>query len=160
MADRRGQGIPLDFVAGLFIFMVLLAYFIILWDMFATRYVEFGQDLSLESDAISLANRLAVSQGSPYNWSAEPSAASSVGLASRPNVIDPGKVAALQSLSYAEAKDALSVDFDFLLKLESLNGTRLETIGNESGMGGKAVEVSRAVVYRGNAARLLVRAYG
>ena len=155
----RGQSVPLDFMAGLFIFMVLLVYFVILWDIYSTRYMEQGERGNIETHAISIAENLVSSTGSPFNWTVSPLAAQSIGLAFRPNQLDPYRIAALEGLPYANAKRLLGTDYDFLIKIESQEGARYSTIGQEPGNTTRTVEVTRIATYNGAPAFVRVQLY-
>lgn len=159
IAGARGQAVPLDFMSGLFIFMVLLVYFVILWDMFSMRYIERANSLDMESHAISIAESLVSSPGQPFNWTESPLAAQSLGIASRPNCLDPYRISALQSLPYANAKRLLGTDYDFLVKIESDEGARYATLGQEPGNTTRIVEVSRVASYQGSTAIVRVQLY-
>lgn len=156
----RGQAIPLDFMSGMFIFMVTLAYFIILWNLFSMRYIEHADSLDMESHAISIAESLVSSPGTPFNWTESPLSAQSIGIASRPNYLDPYRIAALESLPYANAKRLLGTDYGFLIKIESGEGARYATVGQEPSNTTRSVEVTRVASYQGSAAFVRVQLYG
>jgi len=158
-AASKGQAVPLDFVAGLFIFMVLLAYFVIIWDIYSTRYIEHGEGGNLETHAISIAETLVSSPGHPFNWTLAPLEAQSAGLASRPNRLDTYRIAALESMPYAYAKRLLGTDSDFLIKIESPEGARYSTIGHEAVNSTRIVEVTRIATYNGAPAFVKVQLY-
>jgi len=155
----RGQTVPIDFMAGLFIFMVILAYFIVVWDSYSTRYVEQAKARNDELEAIALAEQLVTSPGHPFNWTASPQTAQSIGLAQKPNELAEERVQALQQLSYPDAKRLLGLDADFLVKIESLGGARLATIGYEPSNATRAFEVTRLAFYKGEASYVKVRVY-
>ena len=155
----RGQAIPLDFMAGLFIFLVLLAYFIVLWDIFSTSYIEHAESNRLESRAIGIAGQLVSSSGQPFNWTSAPLSAQSIGLASKPYQLDPYRISALSSLPYANAKLLLGTDRDFFIKIETPEGARIATLGVEPGNTTRSVEVSRLGSYNGQPMFVRVRLY-
>lgn len=155
----RGQAIPLDFMSGMFIFMVTLTYFIVLWNIFSMRYVEHADALDMESHAISIAESLVSSPGTPFNWTESPLSAQSIGIASRPNYLDPYRISALESLPYANAKRLLGTDYDFLIKIDSGEGARYATVGQEPSNTTRIVEVTRAASYQGSTAFVRVQLY-
>ncbi len=158
----RGQAIPLDFMAGLFIFLVLLAYFIVLWDIFSVRYIEHAESNNIESRAIDIAGQLVSSSGQPFNWTSSPLSAQSIGLASKPYQLDPNRISAFASLSnqsYANAKLLLGTDRDFFIKIETPDGARIATLGKEPGNASRSVEVSRLGSYNGQPTFVRVRLY-
>ena len=161
--SKAGQAIPLDFMAGVFVFLVMLAYFLILWDIFAVRFVEHAQTIDDELAAISVADRLVLSGGYPTNWTLEPLSAQSIGLASRPHELDPYRVSALSSMangSYASVKSALGIDRNFQVKIEAADdGARLATIGQEPANATRVVEVTRLAMLNGEIVNVRVQVY-
>lgn len=156
---KKGQGVPIDFIMGLFIFLFMLAYFLVLWDNYSQRYVAKASTIDMETAAIGIADQLVSTGGSPGNWTSAPLAAQSIGLAWRQNEIDPYRLSALSSLPYANAKKILGVGREFAIKIETLDGGRLATIGNEAYNSSKAVEVARAAVMNGSAVNVKVQIY-
>lgn len=155
----KGQAIPLDFMAALFIFLVIFAYFVVLWDIYSTRYIEHGEGGNLESHAISIAENLVSSPGHPFNWTLSPLSAQSAGLASMPNRLDTYRIAALESMPYANAKRLLGTDSDFLIKIESPEGARYSTMGMEAVNATRKIEVTRIATYNGAPAFVKVQLY-
>lgn len=156
---RKGQGVPLDFVAGLFIFLVMLAYFLVLWDSYSGRYLEHASSIDMETTAIGIADQLVSTGGSPSNWTAAPLSAQSIGLAWRQNELDPYRLSALASLPYANAKQILGAGREIAIKIETLDGGRLATVGNEPASSSKAVEVTRVAMMNGSAVFVKVQTY-
>ena len=153
-----GQAIPLDFAAGLFIFMLILVYFIIQWDLFSTRAAEKAEKSGLDSGAIELSEMLVHGGGSPQNWTDAPESAQAIGLASSQNVLDWNRVAAFESLPYANAKQVLGIDHDFLVVIETPDGARYATIGQD-GNSTRAAEVTRIAVVNNTVVHVKVRLY-
>lgn len=156
---KKGQGVPIDFVAGLFIFLVMLTYFLVLWDGYSERYSAAASSIDMETTAIGIADQLVSTGGSPNNWTAEPLAAQSIGLAWRQNELDPYRLSALSSLPYANAKRILGAGREIAIKIETLDGARLATIGTETYNTSKAVEVTRAAMMNGSAVNVRVQVY-
>jgi hypothetical protein len=159
-SNSRGQAIPLDFMAGLFIFIVLLSYFMLLWNMFTTQYADHADSGSSETEAIAVAEQLVSSTGTPFNWTLNPLTAQSIGFASRPNQLDPARVAAFGAVPYANAKQLLGIDRDFQVKIETPAGARYATFGQQAGNGtNRSVEVTRIATYNGQAVNVRVQVY-
>ena len=159
---KRGQGVPIDFVAGLFIFLVMLAYFLLLWDSYSERYVAAASSIDMETTAIGVADQLVSTGGMPNNWTADPLSAQSIGLAWRQNEIDPYRLSALSSLPYANAKRLLGAGREIMIKIETLDGGRLATISAseaETGDSSKAVEVTRMAMLNGSVVNVKVQVY-
>lgn len=158
VGGAAGQAIPLDFAAGLFIFVLLLAYFMIQWDLFATRFAERAQKGDLDAGAIAAAEMLVHTGGQPENWTDAPLAVKSIGLASGQNVLDWEKIAAFASLPYANAREALGTDHDFLVVIETPEGARFATIGQNNNST-RAVEVARIAIVNNTMVHVKVRYY-
>lgn len=159
MAEKlKAQAIPLDFAAGLFIFMLLLVYFIIQWDLFAGRFSDRAQKGDLDIGAIAAAEMLVHTGGQPENWTSAPNQTRSIGLASRQNVLDWERVSAFASLPYANAREALGTDHDFLVVIETPEGARFATIGLQNNST-RAVEVARIAIVNNTMVHVKVRFY-
>lgn len=156
----KGQAVPIDFMAGLFIFLIILAYFLVQWSIYSNRYLEQTQMRDTETSAIRLANQLVTSGGQPYNWTFAPLAAQSIGIAKKPNELDSYKVSALAALPYANAKQLLGMDQDFWVRIESPEGAIQETIGIQPENSARAVEVTRVAVMDGDIVDVRVQVYG
>ena len=171
MASMKGQALPLDFMVALFIFLVLLAYFIMLWNVFSENYSSHSERVERELSAIVLSDQLAGSTGSPENWTELPESAKSIGLAIRPGVLDSHKLCALfgmqysianctsPGLQYGYAKSIFGVDKDFFVKVESPGGVRLATMGEQPENASRAAEVTRVAMLDGSAVFLRVQVY-
>jgi len=156
---KKGQGVPIDFVAGLFIFLAMLAYFLILWDGYSERYISAASSIDMETTAIGIADQLVSAGGTPSNWTADPLSAHSIGLAWRQNEIDPYRLSTLSSLPYGNAKMLLGAGREIAIKIETLDGGRLATIGTEVYNSSKAVEVTRTAMMNGSAVNVKVQVY-
>ena len=156
---KKGQGVPIDFVAGLFIFLVMLTYYLLLWSSYSERYVAAASSIDMETTAMGIADQLVSTGGSPSNWTADPLAAQSIGLAWRQNELDPYRLSALSSLPYGNAKMLLGAGREIAIKIETLDGGRLATIGTESYNSSKAVEVTRVAMMNGSAVNVKVQVY-
>lgn len=155
---QKAQAIPLDLMSGLFIFVLLLTYFIIQWDLFTTRFAERAEKGNLDLAAITISEMLVHTPGEPSNWTQSPLLVKSMGLAPRQNLLDWERVAAFSSLPYANAREALGTDHDFLVVIETPDGARFATIGQD-GNSTRAVEVTRIGVLNDTVVQVKVRAY-
>jgi hypothetical protein len=155
----RGQAVPIDFMAGLFIFLVLLAYFLIQWSIYSSRYLEQTQMRNTETAAIRLAEQLVSSPGQPYNWTAAPLSAQSIGIARKQNELDPYKISTLAALPYANAKQLLGMGRNFWIRIDGNNGTGYPAIGQQPESSTMAVEVTRIAVVDGKTVKVRVQVY-
>jgi len=155
---QKAQTIPLDFMSGFFIFLLLVAYFLIQWDLFSSRFAERAQRGDLGLGAITISEMLVHTPGEPENWTQAPLSVKSVGLAQRQNLLDWNKVAAFSSLPYANAREALGTDHDFLVVIETPDGVRFASIGQD-GNSTHAAEVTRVAVLNDTIVQVKVRLY-
>ncbi len=157
--SMRGQAVSLDFMAGVFIFTLVLVYYVILWGTFADRYYQsFGKD-NADIAALSLSDALVGSPGVPENWTRAPLLVQHVGLASMPGVLDPYKVSALSAVPYANAKRMLGLDRDFYIRIETLDGMRYATYGSPAGNATAVSELSRLAMLNGTVVKVRVQLY-
>lgn len=153
-----GQAIPLDFAAGLFIFLLVIAYFLIQWDLFTSKFVEFSISGGMDTRVIDISEMLVHTGGQPENWTNAPLSAQSIGLASKQNLLDWNRVAAFSAMPYANAKQILGTDYDFLVIIETPEGARYATIGLDENST-RAAEVTRVAVLNDTIVRVRVRLY-
>ena len=171
LSAKKGQAVVLDMIAGLFIFLVLFSYFIILWGLFSERFADSAKQEELETRAISVAENLVGGPGHPFNWAEDPSSAQSIGISPLPNKLDPVRMDALANLSntnhaaYAIAKQALGVGTEnstteFYIRVESRNGTTVYSeMGVQSQNSSRLVEVSRLATLDGQMVNVKVQVY-
>jgi hypothetical protein len=158
----KGQVNPIDFMAAIFIFMVLFGYFMILWNMFALRYYERSETLDCELGSISIADHLVNSKGYPANWTSAPLEADSIGFAGKPNELDWSRVSAFESLNYSDQKRMLGTDDDFMIRIESSDGASYAQMGMPEGNETYtcSIEITRLAMLDGKIVNLRVRVYG
>ncbi|MFA5105978.1 MAG: hypothetical protein WC506_03390 [Candidatus Micrarchaeia archaeon] len=155
----RGQSLIIDYMAGAFLFLVMFAFFFVIWGIYANMYFSAQARMELDSTVLSVSQSLLSSGGEPVNWTADPMAAKRIGLASRQNVLDWARIDSLSSLSYAEQKIKLGIDRDFVIRIDSAEGARLATIGNEPNSTSRSAEISRFAVLDNKPVRVRLMAY-
>ena len=158
-AAMKAQANPVDFMAGVFIFMVVFAYFMILWSIFSSRYAERTEALDCELSSIAIADHLVNSGGYPANWTAAPLGAQSVGFANRPNELDWARISSFASLPYASQKQLLGTAHDFLIRIDSPDGASYAQIGQAPNSSARLSEVTRLAMLNGTIVDLRVRIY-
>ncbi len=155
----RGQSIILDYMAGVFIFIIMLSIFMVAWDLYSSRYSQADGRMQMDSIALSASESLMQSQGEPANWTIDPQNAKRIGFVSRQNTLDWTRINAFSSLSYADQKTKLGIDSDFVIRIDSYEGARLATIGVEPNSTTTAVEISRFGILDGRQAKLRLMVY-
>lgn len=160
----KAQANPIDFMAAVFIFLVIFGYFMILWNIFSSRYSESAAALDCELSSIAIADRLVNSGGYGDNWTAAPLSARSIGFANRPNELDWARISSFASLPYADQKQLLGTAHDFLINIESSDGASYIQIGqagtSQAPNGSvRSAEVTRLAMLNGTIVDLRVRIY-
>ncbi|MCX8175138.1 MAG: hypothetical protein N3E51_02945 [Candidatus Micrarchaeota archaeon] len=155
----RAQSFGVDFVAGLTVFLLLVGYFLVFWDLFSVGYVESLEKGNTDIAAISISDALVSAPGEPYNWTDDPLNAKMIGFASKPGVLDWNRVAAFSALPYANARELLGAERDFWLKIETLDGARLASMGKEPQNATRAAEVARMAIMDGRAVAVRLQLY-
>ncbi len=163
-AAMKAQANPIDFMAAVFIFMVVFGYFMILWNIFSLRYAERAETLDCELSSIAIADHLVNFGGYGDNWTTAPQSAQSVGFANRPNELDWARISSFASLPYASQKQLLGTAHDFLIRIESPDGASYVRIGQDwSGQAqnssARSSEVTRLAMFNGTIVDLRVRIY-
>lgn len=156
---QKGQSIPLDFMVALFLFLLLMTYFILLWDIYSVRYKEQSARISTELSAIIIADQLVSSPGSPENWTLNATGAQSIGLAISPNRLDWGKAQAFSAVPYAYQKILLGSDKEFYMKIEGTNGVLYFVTGAQPANASRAIEVVRVATLNSSAVFVKVQVY-
>lgn len=155
----RGQSLIIDYMAGAFLFLVMFAFFFAIWGIYANMYFSAQARMELDSTVLAVSQSLLSSGGEPWNWTADPPSAKRIGIASRQNVLDRTGIDALESLPYAQQKIKLGIDRDFVIRIDSMEGARLATIGSEPNSTTRSVEISRFATLDGKPVTLRLMAY-
>src|SRR3989344_9015567 len=95
---EHGQVLSLDLLAALLVFVVILFFFQQSWSSNLEKWTQLRFTTELEERAALSAELLAESPGFPANWS--PVDVNMVGLATKPGILSPVKINALQVLDY------------------------------------------------------------
>ena len=160
--SKKAQINPIDFMAAVFIFMVLFGYFMILWNMFSMRYVERSEMLDCELGSIAIADHLVNSGGYGSNWTLAPLEADSFGFASKPNELEWARILSFASVPYESQKRMLGTSDDFMIKIEDSDGASYAQMGRPEGNETHtcSVEITRLAMLDGKIVNLRVRVYG
>ena len=156
---RRRQAQPIAFMLGTFLFLLIFAYFMILWQNFLESYDSHVSRADSSLSAIVIADQLASHTGSPEGWTESPENASSIGLASSQGKLDSHKLAAFSTMPYAFLKRALGTDKNFIVKVESGTGELYALAGQQPANTTRAVEVTRAAMLNNTVVFVRVQVY-
>lgn len=157
---EKGQIAGLDLIAGLSISLLILSFYIILWDSYSWRYQELSGKDSRDSSALAISDALVNSPGYPANWSLNPMNATMIGFAQSQNVLDPDKVNSFFNLSYADAKTLLGIQQDFFMDIRTPDGYGYAAMGAEPGNSTAVSEIIRIALLNNQAVWIRVRLYG
>ena len=138
---RRAQFFAIDIVAGISFLLLLIFIYAAVANNFDLVINQREKSMQLSEAAQAALEQLVTTAGFPSNWDAgnfSEQEISSLGLASEPNVLDPGKVAAFFQAVSADAnrsaaRDMLGLNrpgYDFGLQVRLLNGTVLASFGS------------------------------
>jgi hypothetical protein len=156
---RKAQALPVDFMFAMTLFVLLLAYFMVIWDIFLESFDSHSSRVDFELSAITISDQLVSHTGSPENWTGSPENASSIGLASRAGELDPHKLSALSAMPYAYLKQSLGMDRNFFIKVDDLSGVQYAISGQQPGNTTRSVEVTRAAILNNTAVFVRVQVY-
>jgi len=156
---RRAQVVSLDLMASILISILLLTYYIILWDSYVERHAAaFGKG-ARDGGLLAASDSLVLSGGYPENWPEDPSKVLMLGLARTPNILDPEKVSALEWVPYATAKRALGTDQEVYISVEDADGIRYAQFGTQANSTETASETSRTAMLNGTVVHVRVQIY-
>ncbi len=137
----KGQLVSGDFVASVFIFLILFSVIIIAWDSRVESYTRRLQLKEMETAAAETADKI-LTPGKPSGW--ENSNASIIGLVDRDRRVDPRKLNAFISMDYNQSKVAMGISsYDYFFNMPKSNMTK-GFLGGEM-----RAFVRRAVIYNG-----------
>ncbi len=137
---------------SIILFTIMLIFIIDAWDNNNTNIAEKQLTSRMESEAITILETFLKSKGIPENWNS--TTVQTVGLVTSQNELSASRLLNFTSMSYADAKTALKVDYEFYFYVEDMDGNRLYAQGNSS-IGNKAVSLTRFAVL--NTSRVQVR---
>ena len=157
--QRKGQALPVDFMFAMTLFVIVLAYFMVIWDIFLESFDSHSSRVDFELSAIIVSDQLVGHAGSPENWTESPNNASSIGVASRAGEIDSHKLDALSGMPYAYLKRSLGMDRNFFIKVDDSSGVLYATAGQQPGNTTRSVEVTRSAILNNTVVFVRVQVY-
>ena len=158
-SGKRGQTVSIDLIAGISISLLILAYYLVVWNSMAGAYEDAFRKEDSEIALLTMGDMLVNSPGNPENWTMNASGAQAIGLASRPGVLDFYKVVAFSEMPYAYVKHKFGISSEFLVKIESPDGIRYATVGNESEPSNVSSQMSRLATMDGKPVVVRVQIY-
>jgi len=162
---KKGQGIALDFLFAVLVFLLVLNTTMSLIDSSNESVSEKSLFNSLNAKAMQTIDRLVRTDGQPNNWELKGiDDATAIGLAKRDRALEDDKVAKFIEWTddysdpngdYNKVKSLLLIGYDYYFKLSDSTGATLEETGRP-GQAARdqmmAVNVKRIVNYQGEEA--------
>ncbi len=146
--NRLGQIVSVDLLLSCVIFAALLFFLYQTWLGNLQEWQRFWERTELEERAVGETGVLLGSAGFPADWTA--SDVNVVGLAIRPQVLNPKKLVELASMDYNTTKQKMNIGaFDFGIELVSARGSFDRNIGLLPFGNSKAVSIERKVLVGG-----------
>ncbi|MBR9707560.1 MAG: hypothetical protein GOV15_03940 [Candidatus Diapherotrites archaeon] len=159
----KGQGVSMDLVFAMFIFLFIFTVFITTWfinvdNAYEERTLQRLKQVSYETTDLLVSNR-----GQPVNWHLSTATdANVIGLASNPKyrVLDPDKVAALVSADYNSMKDTLGLEgYDYYFSIQNSNGVVVQSLGTNNNDVRYSITARRVVSFNGLKHSLLLKTW-
>jgi hypothetical protein len=157
LGNRKGFAISADFMLAAMIFFAVLTYSVGTYYYYLGQYNAEEAQKNTEIDALAATDVLLRTQGVPEDWELTGNPAS-VGLAGRPNIINPEKLSALGAMDYNYSKEALGLGADYYLSVDALTGGKIMEKG--ALMGGDAIVARRLAIYNETYVRVTLYVYG
>jgi hypothetical protein len=150
----------IDIMASVALSLILIVYFVLIWQRAATGYVLSDRRISNEMSLLSAADLLISSPGYPENWTLNYSSAESFGIAKTPGVLDRAKVNALAGVPYGYLAYRFSMERDFSIVVEDYAGVRYLDTGAPNNNTNITVQATRVAVMDGVPMFVKVRIHG
>ncbi len=151
---KSGQLFSYDFIISAMVFLFFFSTFFFVWDYLNKQIVWQSDIKDIQGRAALLSDVLVRTGGYPENWTS--ANVETIGLATgEENVIDPGRLAALNATSYSTARDVLGLGQKYGLHLQlndTLNNT-IFTYGRYPSLPTAVVPISRYVLYDNSTSR-------
>lgn len=123
MADgkqtAKGQVSSFDLIMSAIILILLVGYLVSSWNVQARAAISEASRDRYGNAGLSALNFMVNSRGIPENWTASDSSPETIGLASRPGVLDRGRLSNFSSMNYSAAKASLGLQEDFYFFVEN-----------------------------------------
>lgn len=154
---RKAQAVAADLFIALFIFILLIAVIIYLWNNYNTRISEDVEYERMQLIAYQITNQLIKSQGLPTAWEKDASNFDEIGLAISDRKLSMEKVESFVNLPYEDVRDALNLEgYGYSFKIKNLANKELKSSGGTPEET-EAVGLERYIIYNDEKAILEFR---
>lgn len=147
MSNRAGQVFSYDFIISAMVFLFFFSTFFFVWDYLNRQMAAQSELNDIQGRAALLSDVLVRTGGYPPNWTA--GNVESIGLASEENVIDLGRLSALNATDYSAARDAMGLGqrYSLYLGLNDTGNNTLFAYGQYPSLPKVVVPINRYVLY-------------
>lgn len=130
--NKKAQLFSIDIVVALVLLLILFVFLISIWNLNTSKLSDNLSSEEMELLSYHITNILFNTKGTPDNWELFPENTTTYGLSKSPNTLDPDKVNAFLSINYNDSKVIFNIErYDYLLKIQDINGNTLNTLGIE-----------------------------
>ena len=144
---RKGQIGSIDLFIAFFIFMLLIAILVGMWNLYYTRLNEGMEYEQMRLLSFHVSDIFVKTPGYPSAWESSPSTAEVIGLAGSDRVLSSAKVNAFASLNYPMAKEKLKLaGYDFRFRIRDLSNNPLIVSGTNIS-GDTSIVTERYITY-------------
>lgn len=149
---RKAQAIAADLFISLFVFILLVAIILFLWNDYNTRLNDDVEYERMQLVAYQITDQLVKSQGVPVAWEKDPSNFQEIGLATSDRMLSKEKVDEFAKLPYNDVRKAFHLEgYGYNFNITTLSNKILKSSGG-SFEGTEAVGLERYVIYDGEKA--------
>ena len=140
----KAQVWSMDFIASITVFILMFSIVVFSWNYVNTQNAEKSTFNEIQTLGLDISDILVRVPGNPEDWNE--STVTSIGLATRENVLDKDKVDRFISMNYSQSRALMGLPgMDFYFTLEYLNGTTIQYKGKNMTAGSYPVNASISV---------------
>lgn len=155
MSNKSGQLFSYDFIISATVFLFFFSTFFFVWD-YLNRQIAWQSEMNdIQERAALLSDVLVRTRGYPENWTA--ANVETIGLATtgEENVIDPGRLFALNATNYSTARNVMGLGqkYGVYIALNDTANNTIFTYGQYPSSPNAVVPISRYVLYDNSTSR-------
>lgn len=144
---RKGQIGSIDLFVAIFVFFILLAVLMGMWNLYYTRLNEGTEYEKMRLLAFHISDIFVKTPGYPSAWETSPASAEAIGLASSDRVLSSAKANAFAAMDYSFARERTKLTgYNFKFRIKDLSNNVLLSSGSNIS-GDTAIAVERYVEY-------------
>lgn len=142
---KHAQVWSMDFISSIIIFFLVVSVTIFAWNYTINKNTEQVNFNEMENKALMISDIIIRSQGQPPDW--DTGNVQTIGLASEENVINQTKTLQFITMDYNIIRQLWGIrSYNFYLEMQYINGTTIQTNGNNITKGTYPINTSRFVV--------------